>query len=262
MIALDRVSKFYRAGPLEVPALNDVSLEIETGDFVAVLGPSGSGKSTLLNMIGLLDRPTDGTYHLDGNDVAALNDDQKADLRNTAFGFVFQSYNLVARMNALQNVEMPLIYAGERQTRRDKALSALAAVGLDERALHLPSALSGGEQQRVAIARALVTDPRILLADEPTGNVDTQTSAQIMRMISHYSDGRTVIVVTHEAAVAAYASRVVRIQDGRIVYDERQEPGTVMPRRCKSRGTRSTGRRPAPPALRTRATGHARRHTR
>jgi putative ABC transport system ATP-binding protein len=227
IISLQRVTKVYRMGEVEVHALRGIDLEVEEGEFVAVVGASGSGKSTLMNILGCLDVPTTGRYLLQGIDVADLDDDQLAVVRNRLIGFVFQSFNLIPRATALHNVEMPLIYGGQRRERRDRALAALEAVGLADRAQHLPSELSGGQQQRVAIARALINDPAIVLADEPTGNLDSESSAEIMQVFTELNgEGRTVILITHEADIAAYARRVVRMRDGLIVGDER---AAVMP---------------------------------
>ncbi|HYY45778.1 MAG TPA: ABC transporter ATP-binding protein [Candidatus Angelobacter sp.] len=221
MITLEGISKIYRTGEVEVPALRNISLHIPEGEFVAIMGPSGSGKSTLMNVIGCLDQPTSGRYMLDEYDVSALTDDQLAWIRNRKIGFVFQSFNLIPRATAVHNVEMPLIYAGENKERHERALAALEAVGLLERARHLPNELSGGQQQRVAIARALVTDPAILLADEPTGNLDTEASVEIMKLLRELNEqGRTIVLITHEADNAAFAQRVVRLRDGIIVSDE------------------------------------------
>ena len=223
MITLEGITKVYRAGEVEVPALKGVSLHIPEGEFVAIMGPSGSGKSTLMNLIGCLDQPSSGRYILDGYDVSALTDDQLAWIRNRKIGFVFQSFNLIPRASALHNVEMPLIYAGDNQQRHERALAALESVGLLDRAQHLPNELSGGQQQRVAVARALVTDPAILLADEPTGNLDTESSVEIMRLLRHLNQqGRTIVLITHESDIAAFAQRVVRLRDGVIVSDERR----------------------------------------
>ncbi len=221
MITLEGITKVYRAGEVEVAALKGISLHIPEGEFVAIMGPSGSGKSTLMNLIGCLDQPSSGRYILDGYDVSDLSDDQLAWIRNRKIGFVFQSYNLIPRASAVHNVEMPLIYAGDNQQRRERAMAALESVGLLERASHLPNELSGGQQQRVAVARALVTDPAILLADEPTGNLDTESSLEIMKLLRELNhQGRTIVLITHEADIAAFAQRVVRLRDGVIVSDE------------------------------------------
>jgi len=223
VITLEGITKVYRAGEVEVPALKGVSLHIPEGEFVAIMGPSGSGKSTLMNVIGCLDQPTEGRYILDGYDVSALTDDQLAWIRNRKIGFVFQSFNLIPRVSAAHNVEMPLIYAGDSVQRRERAMAALESVGLLDRAGHLPNELSGGQQQRVAVARALVTDPAILLADEPTGNLDTESSLEILKLLRDLNQqGRTIVLITHEADIAAFAQRVVRLRDGVIVSDERQ----------------------------------------
>ncbi len=222
MIRLDAVTKTYRMGRVEVHALRGIELHVEAGDFVAIMGASGSGKSTLMNIIGCLDVPTSGRYFLDGTDVAKLDDDQLATIRNRKIGFVFQSFNLIPRTTALHNVEMPLIYAGA-QNRRPRALEALEAVGLANRAGHQPTELSGGQQQRAAIARALVTNPAILLADEPTGNLDSVSSVEIMKLLSalNAEHGRTIVLITHERDIAAFAKRIVELRDGVILSDER-----------------------------------------
>ena len=223
-IELEDVVKVYRMGNIHVHALQGVSFSVAEGEFLAVMGASGSGKSTLMNIIGCLDLPTSGRYLLDGVDVRGLTDNQLAAVRNRKIGFVFQSYNLIPRSTALHNVEMPLIYAGVSSGRRQRALAALDAVALADRAKHLPSELSGGQQQRVAIARALVTEPAILLADEPTGNLDSASSIEIMRLLVELNDeGRTIVLITHENDIAAFAKRVVRLKDGLILEDRVQE---------------------------------------
>ena len=227
MITLKGITKVYRTGEVEVPALRGVSLHIPEGQFVAIMGPSGSGKSTLMNLIGCLDQPSGGRYILDGYDVSNLTEDQLAWIRNRKIGFVFQSFNLIPRVRALHNVEMPLIYAGDSKGRRERALAALTSVGLQARASHRPNELSGGQQQRVAVARALVTDPAILLADEPTGNLDSESSLEIMRLLRDLNQqGRTIVLITHERDIAAFAQRVVRLRDGVVLSDERN-PGTI-----------------------------------
>jgi putative ABC transport system ATP-binding protein len=224
MIELEGVTKVYGNGQVKVRALGPVDLLVEEGDFVAIMGPSGSGKSTMMNILGCLDVPTDGRYTLDGIDVSKLRDNKLASIRNTRIGFVFQSFNLIARTSAVRNVELPLVYAGARNNRRKRALAALERVGLGERAGHMPNELSGGQQQRVAVARALVTDPAIILADEPTGNLDTTSTVEIMRLLVELNDvGRTVVLITHEPEVAEFAKRVVELRDGGIVRDVRQK---------------------------------------
>ena len=222
MITLEGVTKTYRMGKLEVAALQGIDLHVGRGEFVAIMGASGSGKSTLMNIVGCLDVPTGGRYLLDGTDVAKFDDDQLAVIRNRKIGFVFQSFNLIPRTSALHNVEMPLVYAGERG-RTERAREALGSVGLADRVHHQPTELSGGQQQRAAIARALVTNPAILLADEPTGNLDSVSSVEIMRMLANLNaeQGRTVVLITHEQDIARFAKRVVELRDGRIVRDER-----------------------------------------
>jgi putative ABC transport system ATP-binding protein len=231
VITLEGITKVYLAGEVEVAALKGISLHIPEGEFVAIMGPSGSGKSTLMNLIGCLDQPSSGRYILDGYDVSALTDDQLAWIRNRKIGFVFQSYNLIPRASAVHNVEMPLIYAGDTEQRRERAMAALESVGLLQRASHLPNELSGGQQQRVAVARALVTDPAILLADEPTGNLDSESSVEIMKLLRDLNQqGRTIVLITHEPDIAAFAQRVVRLRDGVIVSDERPALSTEMVR--------------------------------
>ncbi len=214
MMHLDRVSKTYQKEGQPVTALRDVTLDIAAGEFLAVIGPSGSGKSTLMNILGLLDRPDEGSYELDGRKVADLKADELALLRNKKVGFVFQAFHLLPRATAVENVELPLIYS-ERSSIKGLAKKALDEVGLSDRAKHFPSELSGGQQQRVAIARALVNDPDILLADEPTGNLDSESGSDIMALFQKLNEaGKTVVVITHDADVAAYAKRSVRIVDG------------------------------------------------
>jgi putative ABC transport system ATP-binding protein len=228
MIRLEGVVKRYRTGGADVHALDGVNLTIERDDFVAIMGSSGSGKSTMMNILGCLDVPSEGRYLLDGVDVSGLSDDELADIRNRKIGLVFQSYNLLPRTTALANVELPLLYARRRE-RRWRARRALNEVGLGERASHLPSQLSGGQQQRVAIARALVTEPAMILADEPTGNLDTAASQEIGRMLVSLNEaGRTIVLITHEEEIAAFAKRVVRLRDGRVVTDTaRRRPAGV-----------------------------------
>ena len=220
------VSKTYDLGVIKVRALRDVSLRIERGDFVAIMGSSGSGKSTLMNILGCLDLPTSGRYLIDGVDVRDMDEDDLSDLRNRKIGFVFQSFNLVARTTALANVELPLAYAGiDRHTRRRRAQQALAAVGMAKRVHHQPSELSGGQQQRVAVARALVTNPTMILADEPTGNLDSHSTEDVLRIFAGLNEeGRTVLLITHEPDVAEQAKRVVRLSDGQVVEDRRTTP--------------------------------------
>jgi putative ABC transport system ATP-binding protein len=221
LIEIETVTKVYQMGAVEVQALKGVDLRVAEGEFIAIMGASGSGKTTLMNVIGCLDLPSAGRYLLEGVDVRLLNDNQLAAIRNRKIGFVFQSFNLIPRSSAVHNVEMPLIYAGVTGGRRERALAALESVGLGDRARHQPSELSGGQQQRVAIARALVTEPAILLADEPTGNLDSESSVEIMRLLQELNEeGRTVVLITHEDEVAAFAKRVVRLKDGLVVRDE------------------------------------------
>lgn len=216
VIRATNLTKVYKMGQVEVRALNGLSLEIARGEIVAIMGPSGSGKSTLMNIIGCLDRPTSGEYILDGEPVARLTDDQLATIRNRKVGFVFQSFNLLSRLTALANVELPMRYSGVVQGRKEKAHRALESVGLSDRMHHRPNELSGGEQQRVAIARALVNDPAIILADEPTGNLDTKSGHEIMELLLSLNRerGTTLIIVTHAADVAAHTKRIVHIRDG------------------------------------------------
>jgi putative ABC transport system ATP-binding protein len=227
-IDLRDIHKTYENGPLKVPVLHGITLAIESGDYVAIMGPSGSGKSTLMNIIGCLDRPTSGTYILDGVDVSELDDNALAELRLRRLGFVFQGFNLLARTDALKNVALPLFYAGVSAKRRMQlAQAALENVGIGDRGHHQPSQLSGGQQQRVAIARALINDPAVLLADEPTGNLDSRTSDDIMALFRRlHADGRTIVMVTHDPNVAKNAERVVQLLDGLVVSDTR---GNALP---------------------------------
>jgi putative ABC transport system ATP-binding protein len=240
-IVVSAVSKTYQLGPIKVPALREVSLQIARGDFVAIMGSSGSGKSTLMNILGCLDLPTSGRYLIDGVDVRDMDEDDLSDLRNRKIGFVFQSYNLVARTSALANVELPLAYAGvDRHTRRERARQALAVVGMAKRLHHQPSELSGGQQQRVAVARALVTNPTMILADEPTGNLDSRATEDVLRIFAALNEEtRTVVLITHEPDVAEQAKRVITLSDGRVVDDHRR-----------------SGVNESPPALRRQKSAH------
>ncbi|MDO8211796.1 ABC transporter ATP-binding protein [Conexibacter sp. CPCC 206217] len=231
VIAVDDVAKSYAMGDVTVHALRGVSLRIERGEFVAIMGSSGSGKSTLMNILGCLDMPTRGRYLLDGIDVRRYDDDDLADIRNRKIGFVFQSFNLVPRTRALANVELPLAYAGVgRAERRRRATRALRAVGMGDRLDHLPSELSGGQQQRVAVARAIVASPPLLLADEPTGNLDTRSTDDVLAIFAALSaQGRTIVLITHETEVAERARRVIRLIDGRVVEDRRLDGGPPSP---------------------------------
>jgi putative ABC transport system ATP-binding protein len=221
LIELTEVRKTYRSGSLEVAALRGITLAIDDGEFVAVMGPSGSGKSTLMHIIGCLDVPSAGRYHLAGEDVSEMSENQLADVRNRRIGFVFQQFNLLASMSAWRNVELPLTYSGaSRAERRERALAALDQVGLGDRIRHRPGELSGGEQQRVAVARALVTEPALLLADEPTGNLDSGSTAEILNLLDElHGSGRTIVLITHEADVARRSRRVVRLLDGLVSGD-------------------------------------------
>jgi len=224
LIRLDNVYKIYTMGETKVRALNGVTLEINNGEILAIMGASGSGKSTLMNVLGALDRPTKGEYLLAGNDVSKMSDNDLARIRNQRIGFVFQMFNLLKRTAAIENVELPLVYAGTRN-RRAKALDALERVSLDHRSTHKPNELSGGEQQRVAIARAIVTDPDIIMADEPTGNLDSTVSIEIMELFWEFNQsGKTILLVTHEDDIAAYAQRVITLKDGKIISDIKQTP--------------------------------------
>lgn len=222
IIKIEHIAKIYQVGSEEVRALSDVSLKIDKNEYVAIMGPSGSGKSTLMNILGCLDTPTKGLYDFSGENVSQMDDNELASIRNRQIGFVFQTFNLLARSDALHNVELPLIYAGmNSQERRERAEAALENVGLADRMTHKPNELSGGQRQRVAVARALVTNPSIILADEPTGNLDTKTGEDIMRLFHDINDaGNTIILVTHEEYIAEHAERIIRLRDGLIEKDE------------------------------------------
>ncbi|MEW9123556.1 MAG: ABC transporter ATP-binding protein [Thermotaleaceae bacterium] len=230
MIKIEKLKKIYKTGSIAVAALKGVNLDVEKGEFVAIMGPSGSGKSTLMNILGCLDRPSHGKYQLDGENIESLNDAQLASIRNIKIGFVFQSFNLLARSSALKNVELPMLYAGiSAKERKQKAMEALERVGLADRVHHKPNELSGGQRQRVAIARALVNKPAIILADEPTGNLDTKSGNEIMGIFQELNEeGATIVLVTHEADIANHGKRVVTFRDGEIVEDRLVEKRTLV----------------------------------
>jgi putative ABC transport system ATP-binding protein len=232
MIQLENVRKVYGMGKINVPVLHGIDLTIDDGEMVAIMGPSGSGKSTLMNILGCLDMPTSGRYLLDGTNVSRLSNNRLARIRRHKVGFVFQSFNLIPRTSAIRNVELPLVYAGV-QARRNPARRVLEQVGLGDRQKHMPNELSGGQQQRVAIARALINDPAIVLADEPTGNLDTASSNEIMKLFTALNDdGRTIVIITHEEEIAGFAKRIVRMRDGHVESDQLQHRAQITPAGC------------------------------
>ena len=231
LIELQDIYKIYQMGDTEVRALDGVSLTIKRGEFVAIVGQSGSGKSTCMNIIGCLDVPTSGSYHLNGVDVSTMKDDEQAEIRNKMLGFIFQQYNLIPKLNLCENVELPLLYAGlSPAERQQRALASLERVGLREKAQNLPSQLSGGQQQRVSIARALAGDPQVILADEPTGALDSRTGRDVLRFLKQlHREGNTVVLITHDNSIAVKADRIVRLQDGKIIYDgDSRDPRAVV----------------------------------
>ncbi len=229
MIHIHNITKVYRRGDQELHVLRDLSLSVQKGDFVAIIGPSGSGKSTLMNMIGLLDAPTSGTYSLDGVATEKMSDNQLAQLRNQKIGFIFQQFNLLPRLNAIENVELPMIYAGlTKKERRERAHKMLEMLGMAERGHHKPSELSGGQQQRVAIARALAISPSLILADEPTGALDSKTGEEVLELVMKLNEeGNTIVLITHDPLIASHAKRVVSLRDGMIVSDHRNDTSPV-----------------------------------
>lgn len=230
LIEVKNAIKTYQTGEDCFNALNNVSLSIEKGEFVAIMGASGSGKSTFMNMLGCLDKPNSGSYHLDGIDVLSLDKNELSDIRNIKMGFVFQGFNLISRTSAAENVELPMIYKGiPEEERRERAMNALKIVGLEGRAHHMPNQMSGGQQQRVAIARAIINDPPLILADEPTGNLDTKTSVEVMEFFVNLNKntGKTIVLVTHEPDIAQYCKRVVKFKDGNIISDEINQYTTI-----------------------------------
>jgi putative ABC transport system ATP-binding protein len=249
LIDIRDITKVYEMGEEKVFALSGVSLGVERGEYVAIMGPSGSGKSTLMNLVGCLDTPTSGSYILNGKEVARMTDDELAAIRNQEIGFVFQTFNLLPRTSALQQVELPLVYGGlSRKDRRDRAVRALKAVGLEDRMNHTPNEMSGGQRQRVAIARALINDPSILLADEPTGNLDSQTGAEIMALFDELnSRSNTIVLVTHEEDIASHARRIVRLKDGKIWDDRPNSPGQLQAMRAAAGAAGASGFAAAPP---------------